>query len=89
MPRVADLRVRRDTAANWTSTNPILGSGEPGLETDTGKLKMGNGTSSWTSLAYVRAGTADNSLKLDGRALYVSTTEPSSGMVTGDLWIKI
>lgn len=43
---------RRDTAANWTSVNPTLAVGEIGLETDTAKFKIGNGTSLWTALAY-------------------------------------
>jgi hypothetical protein len=46
------IQLRRDTAANWTSANPILASGELGLETDTGKMKVGNGTNTWTGLAY-------------------------------------
>lgn len=44
---------RRDTAANWTSANPILLAGEIGLESDTGYWKVGDGTTAWTSLAYV------------------------------------
>ncbi len=44
------IQLRRDTAANWTSSNPILRSGEVGIETDTHKLKIGNGTSTWTQL---------------------------------------
>lgn len=43
---------RRDTAANWTSTNPILGDGEIGLEKDTRLTKMGDGVTAWNSLAY-------------------------------------
>lgn len=46
------LQNRRDTAANWTSNNPTLAAGEIGLETDTAKFKMGDGTTAWTSLAY-------------------------------------
>ena len=49
----AVIRLRRDTAANWTSGNPVLALGEPGYETDTKKLKVGDGTTAWTSLAYV------------------------------------
>jgi hypothetical protein len=89
MPRLANIQVRRDTAANWTSTNPTLAAGEIGLETDTLKIKVGNGSTAWTSLSYAGAGTAENALKIDGRSLYVQTTAPSSGMVAGDLWIKI
>lgn len=54
------IELRRDTAANWTSANPVLGSGEPGYETDTGKLKLGDGTSTWTSLSYFLGGGAPN-----------------------------
>lgn len=50
------IQVRRDTAANWTSVNPVLHQGELGLETDTGKVKIGNGSTVWTSLAYGPAG---------------------------------
>jgi hypothetical protein len=50
------LQVRRDTAANWTSANPILSAGEIGFETDTGKFKMGNGATAWASLVHFEAG---------------------------------
>ena len=43
---------RRDLAATWTSANPILSAGEIGLESDTGKIKLGNGSTSWTGLPY-------------------------------------
>lgn len=52
MPRNALIQVRRDTAANWTSLNPTLAAGEMGLETDTGKFKIGTGATAWTSLLY-------------------------------------
>ena len=46
------ILLRRGTAAVWTCTNPILSSGEFGYETDTKKLKIGDGSTAWTSLAY-------------------------------------
>lgn len=49
---LGQFQFRRDSAANWTSANPILLSGELGLETDTAKFKIGNGTSAWNSLPY-------------------------------------
>jgi hypothetical protein len=49
------LQNRRDTAANWTSNNPTLAAGEIGLEVDTSKFKMGDGSTAWTSLAYAYA----------------------------------
>jgi len=47
---------KRDTAANWTSNDPILLEGEFGYETDTGKLKIGDGTTAWSSLSYCSGG---------------------------------
>jgi hypothetical protein len=69
---MADLiQLRRDTAANWTSINPTLAQGEPGLETDTGKIKYGNGSTAWNSLGYAY-----------GTAL-VTTTTPGLAPATG------
>lgn len=50
------IQVRRDTAANWSTSNPTLAAGEPGLETDTGKTKYGNGSTAWNSLGYTVGG---------------------------------
>lgn len=52
MPVQVLIELRRDTAANWTGTDPVLAEGEPGYETDTGQLKFGDGSTSWTSLPY-------------------------------------
>lgn len=43
---------RRDTAATWTSLNPVLMEGESGHERDTGREKMGDGTTAWVDLPY-------------------------------------
>lgn len=54
---MAEIKVqvqhRRDTAANWTAANPVLLSGEFGYETDTGKIKVGDGTTAWNSASYL------------------------------------
>lgn len=52
------IQVRRDTAANWTTADPILSSAEWALETDTRKLKIGDGATAWTSLPYIIDGLA-------------------------------
>ncbi len=52
MSVVTQIQVRRGTASQWTSTNPTLAAGEFGFETDTLKLKCGNGSTAWNSLAY-------------------------------------
>jgi Major tropism determinant N-terminal domain len=46
------IQIRRDTAANWLTSNPVLSQGEPGMEVDTGRIKYGDGSSTWTNLAY-------------------------------------
>lgn len=46
------IQLRHDTAANWASVNPILLEGEVGIETDTLKQKVGDGSTAWNSLAY-------------------------------------
>jgi len=50
--QTALMQQRRDTAANWTSANPTLLAGEIGIESDTSKIKLGTGSTSWTSLSY-------------------------------------
>jgi len=49
------IKLRRDTAANWTTENPILAVGEPGLESDTGKVKYGDGVSRWNVLEHANS----------------------------------
>ena len=46
------IQIRRDTAAAWTSANPVLYVGEMGLETNTKKFKVGDGVTAWNALAY-------------------------------------
>lgn len=84
------IRIRRDTAANWAFVNPVLSAGEPGLETDTGKTKYGDGTSLWNNLAYtaftdainVVGGIADvTSLNSSGIST-LGTVQVSAGIVT-------
>jgi len=46
------IQIRRDTAANWLTSNPVLSQGEPGMEVDTGRIKYGDGVSTWANFAY-------------------------------------
>jgi len=54
------IQIRRGTAAQWSSANPILASGEFGYETDTGKFKIGDGTTAWNSIAVLNGVTASS-----------------------------
>ena len=49
MPKI---QLRHDTSANFTSVNPVLLVGEFAYETDTKKIKVGDGTTAYTSLEY-------------------------------------
>lgn len=53
---MTQIKLRRDTSAAFASSNPILGNGEPAYETDTKKLKIGDGTTAYTQLKYFSAG---------------------------------
>jgi hypothetical protein len=48
----AQIKIWSDTAANVTSANPTLASGQWAKESDTGKVKLGDGSTAWTSLGY-------------------------------------
>jgi hypothetical protein len=52
------IQLRRDTAAEWTSVDPVLAQGEVGVETDTNRSKIGDGVTAWTSLPYHNASAA-------------------------------
>lgn len=76
MPAETVIKLRRGTASQWTTANPVLAAGEMGVETDTYKSKFGNGTTAWTSLPYSATGSGGTT---------ASDTPPSSPEV-GDIW---
>jgi hypothetical protein len=49
------IQLRKGTAAQWTAANPTLALGEPGAETDTGRIKCGDGATLWNALPYANA----------------------------------
>lgn len=71
----SQIRLRRATAAVWTARNPVLGVGEPGYETDTGKLKVGDGQTAWSSLSYFA-----------GSGVMVAGGAPSPADSTAVMW---
>lgn len=60
------IQLRRDTSANWTTANPVLAQGELGLETNTRKIKVGDGATAWNSLPYYDLGTILNEVIFTG-----------------------
>lgn len=82
MSSIANIRVRRDTAANWATVNPTLALGEPGIETDTRAIKVGTGSTAWNALPYFLSGvhirgqasrTAEGTVSIATAGTYVST----------------
>ena len=53
------IQLKHGLAANWTKKNPVLLAGEMGIETDTLKMKVGDGTSNWSALGYLGADAND------------------------------
>ena len=50
------IQLRGGTASAWTTANPTLAQKEMGIETDTNKIKLGDGTTAWTGLGYFETG---------------------------------
>lgn len=78
------IKLRRDTAANWLESNPILAQGETGFETDTRMMKLGDGTTRWADLKYAVTGNlkvTDNTIHGD------DVVSVSSGMGDRSNWV--
>ena len=89
MPVQTIIKHRRSTAATWTSTNPTLAAGEIGLETDTGLVKYGDGSTAWTSLAYPSTTAISQYVKnssgsamTKGQAVYISGSNGSNALIS-------
>jgi hypothetical protein len=63
------FKFKRGSAETWTRLNPVLESGEPGYEKDTGKLKIGDGTTAWNDLKYFEG---EGTLSPDEKTLTIS-----------------
>jgi hypothetical protein len=89
MAVVTQIQLRRDTAANWTSTNPTLASGEMGFETDTGLFKIGTGATAWTSLSYAVSVTTTNTATLTNKTLTAPIITYSVNAQTGTTFTPV
>lgn len=72
----ANIKLRRALAADWLGVNPVLLAGEPGMELDTFKLKIGNGVLAWKDLPYIDGGAGTN---LIYNAIEIVDSLPSIG----------
>lgn len=73
------IQLRNDTAENWTTRNPVLLKGEMGVEIDTGKTKIGNGTDDWKTLKY--SGVDEDTIKgiIDNNRSAFTEVVPNEG----------
>jgi hypothetical protein len=84
MAVVTQIQIRRGTAAQWTSANPTLAAGEFGYETDTGKAKIGNGSTAWNSLSYSLTGSAGTVTSITAGTGLSGGTITSTGTIAID-----
>jgi hypothetical protein len=63
------MQQKRGTSSRWTSTNPILLAGEIGVETDSNKMKVGDGVTHWNNLEYTKVDPQSISYKHTQNAL--------------------
>ena len=54
------IKLRRDTAANWTANDPVLALGEAGYDTTNNELRVGDGTTVWSGLDAIGGGISGN-----------------------------
>ena len=66
------ILLRNDISTIWTSVNPILGQGEIGIESDTRKLKIGDGILTWNLLNYYQFGVSTGYVLSGG---YIGTAQ--------------
>ncbi len=91
------IQIRNDTAANWSSANPVLMVGEMGVDTTNDQFRIGDGSTNWDDLpvaGVTAGGTLDGNIDFDGyKAInaviedYTETLTTSSG--TGDVTLDL
>lgn len=86
---------RHDTAANWTTANPVLAAGELGVETDSHKLKAGDGATAWADLPYAAGSSSGGSAPTVASSSYATgsgytaTVAYPAGITAGDLLVAV
>jgi hypothetical protein len=81
MPADTIILIRGGTAAEWETANPVLSFREMGLETDTRKLKVGDGITAWDSLNYYATNGVDGYDGTDGLNADVTRFSPTSNTI--------
>ena len=77
------VKVRRDTSANWATSNPILADGEQGYDKTLKQYKTGDGATAWTNLVFDRIDAAQvDNLPASLTAAQVDTQITNKGYQT-------
>ena len=84
----AIIQFKRGLAASWTSVNPTLAVGECGFESDTRKLKIGTGSTAWTSLPYFSGDISGANLNDLEDVTITSATDGDFLRWNGTAWIN-
>ena len=77
------IKLRRDTAANWTSNNPVLALGEAGHDTTTNELRIGDGSTPWTGLAAIGGASTSGNILLSANENYQLTLNNNGFLLGG------
>ena len=81
------IKNRVDTYANWSTANPVLLAGEMGVESDTHKIKIGDGVTLWNNLSYIGGSGSSSSSPVTINATLASgstTTTISDSNITAN-----
>ena len=81
MATAKQLRLRRATQTEWAADNPVLAAGEFGVETNTGRYKVGDNATAWNSLAYFAGGAGSG-------GTFGSITTTGNVTIGGDLTVN-
>lgn len=83
------LQLRTGSATQWAASTRILAVGEPGVETDSGRIKIGDGTSTWSALpwsgAAISKSSSNGSLSINGADVVVYTLPTATADALGGI----
>lgn len=92
------LQIRRGTASQWTTENPVLSDGELGYEKDTGFLKIGDGITPWNMLPYFNGSIVApdevlvaprNSFTYNSGGGVIATVHPGKRILGVDVYVEV
>jgi hypothetical protein len=75
------ILLKHGVSEHWVSQNPVLEAGEVGIETDTSKFKIGDGTKPWLDLGYSGLASGDFT---QCRPVLLGSTDPAQQFVPAE-----